>query len=85
MTQLLDIVPQAAAILVNHGGISVLCQKMQSFEYIDVAENAIRALEKISVDFGAGILAIGGLGIMLTMIDFFESKTQVNIADTWLY
>lgn len=78
ITQILDIVPQVAVILVNCSGISILCQKMQNFEYIDVAENAIRALEKISAEFGAGILAAGGLEIMLNMIDFFVTSTQVD-------
>ena len=52
---------------------------MQNFEYIDVAENAIRALEKISIEFGSGILSAGGLQIMINMIDFFVISTQVPV------
>jgi len=77
ITQILDIIPQCANILVNCGGVDVLCQKMQNFEYIDVAENAIRALEKISEDYGGAILGTGGLDLMINMIDFFVVSIQV--------
>lgn len=79
ITHILDIMPAASKILVNSGGIEVLCLKMQNFEYIDVAESAIKALEKISHDYGLAILNAGGMEIMLTMIDFFVVSTQVNI------
>lgn len=71
--------PQASNILVSSGGISILCQKMQNFEYVDVAENAIRALEKISVEHGSAILNAGGLEPMMNMIDFFVVSTQVRL------
>lgn len=77
ITHILDIMPAASKILVNSGGVEVLCQKMQNFEYIDVAESSIKALEKVSGDFGLSILSAGGMEIMLTMIDFFVAQTQV--------
>ena len=52
---------------------------MQNFDYIDVAENAIKALEKISSEFGTVIVQAGGLEMMMAMIDFFVIATQVNI------
>jgi len=70
--------PQSSRVLVNSGGVEVLCQKMQNIEYIDVAEAAIRALEKISFDYGLSILEAGGMEIMLTLIDFFVASTQVG-------
>ena len=78
ITHILDIMPAAGKILVNSGGVEVLCQKMQNFEYIDVAESAIKALEKVSYENGLSILNAGGMEIMITMIDFFVSPTQVN-------
>ena len=75
---ILDLVPQAAGILILNEGVPVLCQKIQNFEYIDVAENAIRALEKISIEHGAAILYSQGLSIMINMIDFFVASTQVS-------
>lgn len=77
ITQILDIVPQACRIIVNCGGIEILCQKIQNIEYIDVAESAIRALEKVSVEYGPSILECGGMETMLNFLDFFVSATQV--------
>lgn len=77
ITHILDIMPASSKILVNSGGVEVLCQKMQNFEYIDVAESSIKALEKVSGDYGLSILNAGGMEIMLTMIDFFVAQTQV--------
>lgn len=78
ITQILDIAPQASTILVNSGGIEMLCLKMQNFEYVDVAENAVRALEKVSFDYAPGILNAGGFEIIVNMIDFFVATTQVR-------
>lgn len=78
ITHILDIMPAASKILVNCGGVEVLCQKMQNFEYIDVAESAMKALEKVSYDYGLAILNSGGMEVMLMMIDFFVSSTQVK-------
>ena len=77
ITHILDIMPAASKLLVNSGGVEVLCQKMQNFEYIDVAESSIKALEKVSGEFGLAVLNAGGMEIMLTMIDFFVAQTQV--------
>lgn len=78
IVHILDIVPQASGILIINEGVPVLCQKIQNFEYIDVAENAIRALEKMSIEHGAAILYSKGLEIMINMIDFFVTSTQVS-------
>ena len=77
ITHILDIQPTTSKILVSNGGVDILCQKMHNFDYIDVAENAIKVLEKISSEFGAVIVQAGGLEIMMNMIDFFVSSTQV--------
>lgn len=50
---------------------------MQKFEYIDVAENSIKALEKLSYNYGEEILNNGTLPIILNIIDFFFSNIQV--------
>lgn len=81
LTQILDIIPQACRIIVNCGGIEILCQKIQNIEYIDVAESAIRALEKVSVEYGPSILECGGMETMLNFLDFFVSATQVIFRD----
>ena len=78
IVHILDLVPQSAGLLIISGGVQILCQKLQNFEYIDVAENAIRALEKISIEHSTSLLSANGLEIMITMVDFFIASTQVS-------
>ena len=78
MNHILDLIPNAANSVVHYSGVPILCDKIQKFEYIDVAENAIRALEKISHDHADVILDGGALSILLNIIDFFVSPVQVK-------
>jgi len=73
----LDILPNASSVLVNNDGVLTLCEKVQYFEYSDVAENAIKALEKVSIDYGDAILKCGGFAILVNIIDFFVQSVQV--------
>ena len=52
---------------------------MQDFEYIDIAENAIKCFEKISLEYSNGILNIGGLPMMINIIHFLVSSCQKSI------
>ena len=83
IVHILDLIPQSAGILIINEGIPVLCQKLQNFEYVDVAENAIRALEKISTENGSALLESKALEIMINMIDFFVASTQVSVIYWW--
>ena len=58
--------------MIKAGGVNLLFELMQNLEYIDVAENAVRCLEKISY-IDADEILNGGLMILLNVIDFFVS------------
>jgi hypothetical protein len=77
LTQILDILPTTASVIVNNDGVSILCDKLQYFEYSDVAENSIKALEKISIEYGDCIIKAGGFTILVNTIDFFIQNVQV--------
>lgn len=74
---ILEIFPNAGKFVVQIGGIGLLCEKMQKFEYIDVAENSIKALEKLSVDYGEEILNNSTIPMIMNIIDFFYVNIQV--------
>jgi len=76
----LELFPNAGKKLVQIGGIGLLCEKMQKFEYIDVAENSIKALEKLSYDYGEEILQNATIPLILNIIDFFYINIQVIFA-----
>ena len=66
----------AVANVVYGGAVPVLCQKLLDIQYIDVAEQALSTLSKISVDFPASIVREGGLTACLQFLDFFATGTQ---------
>jgi hypothetical protein len=65
--------------LVNAKGVEALGVCMQNFNYIDIAEQSIKALEKISQDYPDYIMKANTLPKMMNMIDFFMLSTQVII------
>jgi E3 ubiquitin-protein ligase TRIP12 len=75
ITHLVDIFPNVGNIVVSSGGISALCEKLGNFEFIDSAEHAIKALEKISHENAPAILKEGGFEAILNLLDFFELNT----------
>ncbi|CEI87216.1 Putative Ubiquitin-protein ligase [Rhizopus microsporus] len=76
ISNLLDALPTAATSIVFHGGIKVLCQKLKSIQYIDLAEQALCALEKISAQVPRAVVHEGGLGASLMYFDFFSVHAQ---------
>ena len=77
LSNILEIAPNLSEVIVKNGGVNVLCDKMQNFEFIDIAENAIKTLEKISHNNSYAILHAGGLPILIKLIDFFVISVQV--------
>ena len=76
ITNLVDIFPNVGNIVVSCGGIAALCNKLGDFEFIDMAEHAIKALEKLSYENAPSILKEGGFATILNLLDFFETGTQ---------
>lgn len=79
LNHILDLVPESAEVVVKNGGLQTLARKMQNFEFIDLAENAIRSLEMISMEFSSGILKIGAISIMMNLIHFLIGTSQKHI------
>lgn len=81
----MEIAPHLSEVIVKNGGVNVLCEKMQNFEFIDIAENAIKTLEKISHNNSYAILHAGGLPILIKLIDFFVISVQVAILTIYAF
>ncbi len=76
IANLMEALPQSTANVVYGGAVPVLCQKLLEIHYIDLAEQALSTLEKISGEFPASIVREGGLTACLTYLDFFPTSTQ---------
>lgn len=75
----MDIFPTSVNIIINCQGVSALSQKIQNLEYIDLAEKAIKALEKISSESAVSVLANANLDAILNIMDFFDLSVQTSI------
>lgn len=76
ITYLCDVYPRSSSILVRHDAIPVLCGKLMGIEYLDVAEQCLQALEKISRDQPLVCLQSGAIMAVLNYIDFFATSVQ---------
>ncbi|GAB2240684.1 hypothetical protein Droror1_Dr00021202 [Drosera rotundifolia] len=76
ITYLCDACPRASAFLVRNDIVPALCQRLIAIEYLDVAEQCLQALEKISRDQPLACLASGAILAALGYIDFFSTSVQ---------
>ncbi|CAA3018631.1 E3 ubiquitin- ligase UPL4 isoform X1, partial [Olea europaea subsp. europaea] len=66
----------SSGFLVRHNAVPVLCQKLMVIEYLDVAEQCLQALEKISREQPLACLQSGAVMAVLNYIDFFSTSMQ---------
>jgi E3 ubiquitin-protein ligase TRIP12 len=79
LTLLLDVYPLSARTVSQKGGIGVLCEKLLSIEYIDLAEQSIQALGKMSESYPNLLLDTSQgnvLEAVLSFVDFFQIGMQ---------
>ena len=82
IANLIEASPSATRNVVQSGAVTILCQKLFEINYIDLAEQALSTLEKISVDYGGSIIEAGGLTACLNYLDFFATSTQRSAVTT---
>ncbi|KAG4303762.1 hypothetical protein PORY_002831 [Pneumocystis oryctolagi] len=76
LTNLMEALPSSISNVVYGGAIPILCQKLLEIQYIDLAEQALSTLEKISTEHPTTIVRDGGLTACLTYFDFFSTNVQ---------
>ncbi|ORY61300.1 HECT-domain-containing protein [Pseudomassariella vexata] len=82
LANLMEALPASAANVVYGGAVPVLCQKLLEIQFIDLAEQSLSTLEKISVDYPTSIVREGGLTACLSYLDFFATSTQRTAVTT---
>ncbi|KAI6709833.1 HECT-domain-containing protein [Diplocarpon mali] len=82
LANLMEALPASTANVVYGGAVPVLCAKLLEIHFIDLAEQALSTLEKISVEYPASIVREGGLTACLTYLDFFATSTQRTAVTT---
>eukprot|EP01133_Synstelium_polycarpum_P007971 gene7971-9365_t len=76
LSNMIEALPSSVSAVVNHGAVSVLCAKLLSIEYIDLAEQSLQTLEKVSLEQPTAVLRAGGLMAVLSYLDFFSTGVQ---------
>eukprot|EP00250_Pteridium_aquilinum_P010869 c19685_g1_i1 orf=681-4355(+) len=76
LTQLCDVLPSSCNLLVSQGAVPYFCGILQSIQYIDVAEQSLQALFKISREHPGPCLRAGGLTAVLSNFEFYSTGVQ---------
>ena len=76
LTSMADIMPNSRGAIVHHGALPAFCSRLLTIEYIDLAEQSLQALEKLSQDHGSSCLREGAMMACLSYLDFFSLGMQ---------
>ena len=76
LTTMADVIPPSRGAIVHHGALPLFCSRLLTIEYIDLAEQSLQALEKLSQDYGAECARQGALTACLSYLDFFSLGMQ---------
>ncbi|XP_043120336.1 E3 ubiquitin-protein ligase TRIP12 isoform X6 [Puntigrus tetrazona] len=76
LTYMMEALPRSSAVVVD--AIPVFLEKLQVIQFIDVAEQALTALEMLSRRHNKAILQAGGLAACLLYLEFFSINAQRN-------
>ncbi|EEB06843.1 ubiquitin-protein ligase E3 [Schizosaccharomyces japonicus yFS275] len=76
LSNMLEAFPSSIAVVANSPIVSTLCVKMFDMQYIDMTEQALNILLRISEKFGDRIVTNRGLLAALQYLDFFYTGVQ---------
>lgn len=75
IANLLEALADSVVQILRNGAVSKLIKILQNAEWIDLAEQVLIVLEKISLDYPTSVIKENGLEAILRYIDFFSSHT----------
>ncbi|KAK4377364.1 hypothetical protein RND71_003660 [Anisodus tanguticus] len=76
LTHLVDVLPFSGAAVVHYGAVSCFVAHLITIEYMDLAEQSLQALKKISQEDPTACLRAGALMAVLSYLDFFSTGVQ---------
>ncbi|WOK98807.1 E3 ubiquitin-protein ligase [Canna indica] len=76
LTYLCDVQPSSCSAVVRYGAIPCFCARLLTIEYMDLAEQSLQALKKISQEHPTACLRAGALMAVLSYLDFFSTGVQ---------
>ncbi|KAI8461146.1 armadillo-type protein [Phakopsora pachyrhizi] len=82
LANLMEALPGSAHTVVHHGAVPVLCAKLLEIKFIDLAEQSLSTLEKVSEELPSSIVCEGGLTALLQYLEFFSTDVQLTAVTT---
>ena len=82
LTHMMEALPSSSSSIAMNGAAGPLCENLLSIEYIDLAEQSLSALHKLSADYPQQIVSANGFRAVLSFIDFFSLGVQRVAAAT---
>uniref|UniRef100_A0A0E0N8G3 HECT-type E3 ubiquitin transferase n=1 Tax=Oryza rufipogon TaxID=4529 RepID=A0A0E0N8G3_ORYRU len=76
LANLVDVLPSSCSAVVHYGAIPCFCARLLTIEYMDLAEQSLQALKKISQEHPTACLRAGALMAVLSYLDFFSTGVQ---------
>ncbi|KAL9252131.1 E3 ubiquitin-protein ligase UPL3-like protein [Drosera capensis] len=76
ITHLVDVLPSSCSAVVHYGAVNCFCARLLTIEYMDLAEQSLQALKKISQEHPTACLRAGALMAVLSYLDFFSTGVQ---------
>ncbi|KAL5199719.1 hypothetical protein ABZP36_020922 [Zizania latifolia] len=76
LSNLVDVLPSSCSAVVHYGAIPCFCARLLTIEYMDLAEQSLQALKKISQEHPTACLRAGALMAVLSYLDFFSTGVQ---------
>ncbi|KAM3287543.1 hypothetical protein P3S67_020973 [Capsicum chacoense] len=76
LAHLVDVLPSSCAAVVHYGAVSCFVARLLTIEYMDLAEQSLQALKKISQEDPTACLRAGALMAVLSYLDFFSAGVQ---------
>ncbi|KAM7260004.1 hypothetical protein ACFE04_015745 [Oxalis oulophora] len=76
LTHLCDVLPSSCAAVVHYGAVNCFVARLLTIEYMDLAEQSLQALKKISQEHPTACLRAGALMAVLSYLDFFSTGVQ---------
>ncbi|KAG9130329.1 hypothetical protein Leryth_004401 [Lithospermum erythrorhizon] len=76
LTHLVDVLPSSCASVVHYGAVACFVARLLTIEYMDLAEQSLQALKKISQEHPTACLRAGAMMAVLSYLDFFSTGVQ---------
>lgn len=79
ITLILDTLPDLSGVIVECEGLNLICEKIKNLAFIELCDQGIKTLEKVSLEYPLQVLEARAIESCLTVIEFLDLESQKKI------